>query len=122
MKTSSFFIRLLFLFSIFGILSCGSDNNNVSTTASTTNALAPTCSCNTEYSPVCGINTFGETLSYDNICIANCKKVTNIVSGNCVCSESLRVCTVEGDNYSECEARFYRKTIKKYGSCSSASL
>jgi hypothetical protein len=99
--------------------SCGSDNNLSGKSSSTNSLTAGQCACTASYLPVCGRNSSGINVSFDNQCIASCNKATNIIQGNCECSETLRVCGTDGGDYTECEARFYHITVKKYGTCAS---
>ncbi len=120
MKRTSLLFHSLVLLFLLTLASCGSDNALTGKPSSTSNSisLGAECSCDSSYSPVCGVNTSGNEVSYDNKCIAGCYKATRLVGGNCVCSESLRVCGVDNRDYTECEARMYRIVVKKYGSCS----
>lgn len=118
-----FVVRSLFFTFFLLLASCGADNTTgAKITKSGSNSLSGAeCSCTSGYAPVCGKNSSGNNISYDNQCIASCYKATNIVQGNCECSESLRVCGTDGGDYTECEARIYHITIKKYGTCASSS-
>ncbi|MBC7713323.1 MAG: hypothetical protein H7177_08290 [Rhizobacter sp.] len=118
------FLFRSFIFACFLVLaSCGGDNTTGAKAASsnTSSLTGGECACAATYAPVCGKNSSGNNISYDNQCIANCYKATNVVQGNCECSEALRVCGTDGGDYTECEARIYHITIKKYGTCASGS-
>lgn len=117
-------IIILFLITI---VSCGSDKSNTkndNANSSITNGLAAQCACTASYMPVCGVkdNTY---VTYDNICIADCYKVTQTVQGNCICTNK-PVCGDDNQTYTECDAQTairngYIKKITKFADCNSAT-
>lgn len=112
MKRMSQILYSLGLLTLLILSSCGSDNST--STGSTTSALnGGSCSCSSEYMPVCGINTNNNTVKYDNVCIANCFKATNVVQGSCICSES-PVCGSDGVTRTECDAQAMTRTVSNY--------
>ena len=118
MKRMSKILYSLGLLTLVILSSCGKDNST-SSTSSTQNALAGECTMTSEYSPVCGVNN----ITYDNISIAKCYKVTQTVQGNCICTER-PVCGDNGVTYSECDAQAairngYIKRITKFSDCNS---
>ena len=120
-------IKLSLVSILFVLASCGADKMKPTATTSknVSGLTGGECSCNSLYAPVCGPNG----ISYDNICIANCKGVPtkNTVQGNCECSEALMVCGDDNQTYTECDARnailngTIRK-IEKFAPCGSAQL
>jgi len=118
-KTTLYFIFLC-LSCLLLITSCG-DTFNTSKDSSSSSLTSGQCGCTASYMPVCGINN----ITYDNICIANCFKVTQTVQGNCICSNR-PVCGDDGNTYTECDAQSairngYISRIVKYADCRSGS-
>lgn len=94
--------QILYSFGLLTLLilsSCGKDETTIGA-SSAQSALNGECVMTSEYSPVCGAND----ITYDNISIARCYKVTQTVQGNCICTER-PVCGDDGVTYSECRAQ-----------------
>ena len=120
--------QILYSFALVTLLilsSCGKDNQTsapASKTTATQNTLSgDTCGCTATYSPVCGVNN----ITYDNVCIATCYKVTHTSQGNCICTQR-PVCGDNGETYTECEAQAAIrngeiKKIIKFADCKAAS-
>lgn len=108
---------------LFVLASCGSDKMSTPA-ANSQSALKSECGCNTENMPVCGLSPSGNYLDYMNSCQAKCNgvKEKEYFGGHCICEESTIVCGVDGRDYTECEAKAYRVTIKKYSPCRSSEL
>lgn len=117
--------KILYSFGLLALLilsACGKDQTTTGTSTAQNALNGGACSCTATYSPVCGAND----ITYDNICIANCYKVTQTVQGNCICTER-PVCGDNGVTYTECNAqdairRGYIKKIVKFSDCKSASF
>jgi hypothetical protein len=102
------------------LTSCGADKFKPQASAAIKSSLnmPVTCGCNSTYSPVCGV----DGRSYDNSCIAECKQIVVSKVGNCICSETLKVCGVDEIDYSECEADRQKIDIKKYVPCAAQEI
>lgn len=105
----------------FYLLSCG---NSLSTStkdskSSIVQGSTSSCLCNTNYFPVCGSN---DKKSYENACLAKCFGNSSYTAGNCQCNADLLVCGVDGQSYTECEAKTSNIALKKYVACDYAEL
>ena len=130
MERTKYFLNFVVLITILIVSSCGKDNSTVKKAgnSSTSESLVgKECSCDSTYMPVSGINSYGATVTYDNICLANCHGLSGIVQGQYPCRDSLEVCLDNGYNGSlppmtECKAQVairngYAKSIIKFKSC-----
>jgi hypothetical protein len=121
MKRMSKILYSFCLLTLLLLTACGKDNNTSGTSSGTSSLVGGSCSCTATYSPVCGAND----ITYDNICIANCYKVTETLQGNCICTER-PVCGDNGRTYTECDAQAairngQIKKIVKFSDCRSAT-
>lgn len=126
MKRTKYFLNFVALITILMITSCGKDNSTVKKTASngstTESLVGKECSCDSTYMPVSGINSFGATVTYDNICLANCHGLASIVQGRYPCTQEVVCMDDMYTSLSECNAQAairngYFKSITKFKSC-----
>ena len=127
MKRIKYFLNLVALLSILAITSCGKDNMTVAKKPSSNGGTSESlvgkeCGCDSTYMPVNGSNSYGATVNYDNICLANCHGLQNIAQGRFPCQGTLVCMDDKVTSLSECSAqaairneRF--KAISKFQAC-----
>jgi hypothetical protein len=115
-------VKVLYITICIFIASCGADTlkkSNSTKTSAINNSSVASCLCTSDFSPVCGGT---DKKSYENACLAKCFGNNTYTAGNCQCNADLMVCGVDGQSYTECEARTSKITIKKYVACDYAEL
>ena len=125
MERTKYFLNFVVLITILIVSSCGKDNSTVKKAgnSSTSESLVgKECSCDSTYMPVSGINSYGATVTYDNICLANCHGLSSIVQGRYPCTQELVCMDDKYTSLSECNAQAairngYFKSIIKFKSC-----
>ena len=125
MKRAKYFLNLIFLISTLIFVSCGKDNLTLKKPVNEITIeplIGKECSCDSTYMPVSGINSYGATVTYDNICIANCHSLTSIVQGRYPCTQDLVCMDDMRTSLSECRAQAdirngYFKSINNFKSC-----
>lgn len=129
MKRMKYLLNLLALISILMITSCGKDNTttakkttNGSNGSNTETLVGKECGCDSTYMPVSGINSYGATVTYDNICLANCHGLTSIIQGRFPCQDTPVCMDGRYTLSSECTAQAAIRngrytTITKFQAC-----